>query len=356
MAAAHAAALTLATGLQPVTHAQWIQGMGIRLDNGDFQSTKDIKVMEGPLASAATGVASSSTGAGGGGGGGVGSGNGPPKMMAFRGKGRPRNDEAKMAGGGAGGNGGNHPGAGGAGSQCYSSLPGICGETVTLQLLGSPDGGDPNKKPPQQQQQPHHHQQQPHMMKENENHAPSSGGMDGQQQQQQQPGCNHHVTGGGGEMADVTPSPSDSLHSVGNKQMVSMSDMSPIPSESGHVHIHGDHSKHMVPMHPVACPECSKMFTNKGLLTQHMLVHTNKVSRSYMRGRKLFHMIFEVFEENDSEVLIFHSFTEKDFESLMLMLFIDLYANYFPLSLLSFGPLPLFWRSPPKAKTCLFIL
>jgi len=107
-------------------------------------------------------------------------------------------------------------------------------------------------------------------MKDNENHAPSSGGMDGQQQ-----ACNQHVTASG-EMADVTPSPSDSLHSVGNKQMVSMSDMSPIPSESGHVHIHGDHSKHMVPMHPVACPECSKMFTNKGLLTQHMLVHTNK--------------------------------------------------------------------------------
>ena len=265
MAAAHAAALTLATGLQPVTHAQWIQGMGIRLDNGDFQSTKDIKVMEGPIASAAnasTGVASSSTGVGSGGGGG-------PKMMAFRGKGRPRNDDGKMAGGGAGGS---NTTAGSAASHCYSSLPGICGETVTLQLLGSPDGGDPNKK--QQQQQQHHpqQQQQQHIMKDNENHAPSSGGMDGQQQ-----ACNQHVTASG-EMADVTPSPSDSLHSVGNKQMVSMSDMSPIPSESGHVHIHGDHSKHMVPMHPVACPECSKMFTNKGLLTQHMLVHTNKVS------------------------------------------------------------------------------
>ena len=272
MAAAHAAALTLATGLQPVTHAQWIQGMGIRLENGDFQSTKDIKVMEGPIpVTPSAAAATSSTGMGVGGA--VG-----PKMIAFRGKGRPRNEDGKMAGGG-GGVGGGGGGGGDSGSHCYSSLPGICGETVTLQLLGSPDGGDPNKKQQQQQQQQQlpqqqqHHPQQ-HMMKENENHAPSSGGMD---QQQQQHACNQHVTAG--EMADVTPSPSDSLHSVGNKQMVGMSDMSPIPSESGHVHIHGDHSKHMVPMHPVACPECSKMFTNKGLLTQHMLVHTNKVGK-----------------------------------------------------------------------------
>ena len=257
MAAAHAAALTLATGLQPVTHAQWIQGMGIRLENGDYQSAKDVKVMEGPVTGAAT--PSSSTGMGMGG---VGGGGGQvPKMMAFRGKGRPRNDEGKMAN---------------AGSHCYSSLPGICGETVTLQLLGSPDGGGGGGDvAAKKQQQQHQHL----LMKENENHAPSSGGME--MEQQQTPSCNPHVTGGGGEMAqpaDVTPSPSDSLHSVGNKQIVGMSDMSPIPSESGHVHIHGDHSKHMVPMHPVACPECSKMFTNKGLLTQHMLVHTNKVS------------------------------------------------------------------------------
>jgi len=205
-------------------------------------------------------------------------------MMAFRGKGRPRNDEGKMAS--------NH--ANNAGSHCYSSLPGICGETVTLQLLGSPEGGGSGgggdavsaaKKQQQQLQHTQQQQEQQRMLKENENHAPSSGGMEQQTQT-----CNPHMTGGGGgggggggsaemgQPADVTPSPSDSLHSVGNtNQMVAgMSDMSPIPSESGHVHIHGDHSKHMVPMHPVACPECSKMFTNKGLLTQHMLVHTNK--------------------------------------------------------------------------------